>query len=92
MNEKKCEICNQISFIDRHHIQSLSKNGNNYDYNKCEICPNCHRKVHKGDIILEGRFLTTSCKSGNKTELIWRKKGEKSITGVKDPLVWIYNS
>lgn len=85
-----CEICKKEIQTDTHHIQSVSKGGSNLYSNKCEICPNCHRLVHNGNIILEGRFLTTDCKNGE-TELVWRRKNEISITGLKDPDVWLYN-
>ena len=71
--------------MDTHHIHSLSKGGEDKSYNKCRVCPNCHRKVHMGEIIIEGRFQTTE---GNK--IIYRNKGEESITGFKDPPVWLY--
>lgn len=84
----KCEICGKEISTDTHHIKSLSKGGEDKPSNKCKICPNCHRLVHLGQIIIEGRFLVLSKEeSGN--ILIWRKKGENSITCVKDPEVWI---
>ena len=55
-----CNICN-IDFpsLDRHHIVSQSKGGTNEQSNICEICPNCHRLVHRGELIIEGwRFST----------------------------------
>ncbi len=88
MKKKICEICKTLSYVDVHHIQSTSKNGLNTKNNKCDLCPTCHRLVHVGEIILEGRFLTSSC-SVNETELIWRNNDEKSITETKDPDVWI---
>ena len=89
MKKKLCEICKDLSYTDSHHIKSSSKRGNNEKYNKCNLCPNCHRLVHTGEIILEGRFFTNFCKI-NETELIWRKKEENSITNNKDPEVFIY--
>lgn len=80
-----CEICNEQTECDKHHIHSLSKGGSNIESNKCKICPNCHRKVHKGKLIIEGIFTTS-----NGNTLIWRNKGEESITGMPDPVVWIY--
>lgn len=84
-----CEICNSKLLTDTHHIQSKSKEGSNQLFNICELCPNCHRLVHDGIIILEGRFLTSDCKL-NETELIWRYNNCKSITNVKDPEVYKY--
>jgi hypothetical protein len=82
-----CEICKKPILTDKHHIQSKSIYGTNYLYNLCELCPNCHRLVHDGEIILEGRFLTSDCKL-NQTELIWRYKNNESITNVQDPKVY----
>jgi hypothetical protein len=87
--KEKCEICgNNNVKLDTHHIKSITKGGNNSKSNKCRICPNCHRLVHEGKIIIEGRFLTSGC--NGKTELIHRKFNEKSITNSVDPEVWIY--
>lgn len=83
-----CEICKSKILTDTHHIQSKSKNGSNQLHNICELCPNCHRLVHEGIIILEGRFLTSDCKNGN-TELIWRYNNCQSITEVNDPEVYL---
>lgn len=88
MKNNKCEICKNNIITDIHHIQSKSKNGNNKKYNKCELCPNCHRLVHEGKIILEGRFLTTDCKL-NETELIWRYNNSESITNLS-PKVYTF--
>ncbi len=87
MNTLECEIikCGEKIKIDRHHINSLSKGGLDKPWNKCKLCPNCHRKVHMGEIIIERRFETTK---GN--VIIYRTKGEDSITGFKDPQVWLY--
>lgn len=82
---KTCEICNKnYPTLDNHHIQSRSKGGSNQKWNIAEICQNCHKSVHLGLIILEGRFNTTN---GNK--LIWRKFNNESITGMTDPEVFL---
>lgn len=78
-----CEVCDEHILTDIHHIISKSKGGLNIESNKCELCPSCHRRVHTGDIVLEGRFLTSNCKMGE-TELIWRKPNEPSINGIFD--------
>ena len=84
-----CEICKNKISTDNHHIRSKSKNGNNKKYNKCNLCPNCHRLVHEGGIIIEGRFFTSDCKV-NDTELIWRYNSENSITELKEPEVYLF--
>jgi len=82
-----CDICKERITTDNHHIQSTCYGGVNIDWNKCGICPNCHRKVHTGLIIIEGWFSTTAKKGRT---LIWRNKGEESITEMSDPRVWLY--
>ena len=91
MTKNNCEICKTPISADTHHIQSTSKKGKNKKFNKCVLCPNCHRLVHTGEIILEGRFFTTDCKI-NETELIWRYKNNDSITCSNDPDVWIFKN
>lgn len=82
-----CNICNEKVNLDNHHIQSSCYGGPNVNWNKCKICPNCHRKTHTGLIIIEGWFASTSKKG---RILIHRKKNELSITGGNDPKVWLY--
>lgn len=77
-----CEICREeFTSLDTHHIQSKCHGGSNEKYNLTKICPNCHRAVHCGDIILEGKFASSSG-----TVLVWHKKGEDSVTGYEPPV------
>ena len=81
----KCEMCEEdVTAIDKHHIKSKKFGGTNHKSNYARICPNCHRSVHLGLFILEGRFFTS-----HGDLLIWRKKGEESITGKDDPQCYI---
>ena len=80
----QCEICNKNRILESHHIKSRSKGGKDTKSNKCDICSNCHKLIHYGLLIVEGRF---DCTSGN--IVIWRKLGEESITGFSDPEVYI---
>jgi len=81
-----CEICGKyFESLDEHHIVSKSKGGSNNKSNIAYICPNCHRLTHKGLIIIEGRF--DSVPKGN--ILVWRKYTQPSVTGIKDPEVYI---
>jgi hypothetical protein len=75
MKKYNCDICTVYTFCDKHHIISKSKGGSNKIYNQTIICPNCHRKVHLGEIIIEGKFLTTS---GFK--LLWHYEDEENIS------------
>jgi 5-methylcytosine-specific restriction endonuclease McrA len=81
-----CEVCNIVMVVpDTHHIHSRCYGGPNDKGNICTLCPNCHRKVHNGEIILEGKFGTTKGK-----RLVWRKKDEMTITG-HQPRCWLYS-
>lgn len=56
-----CDLCYDVQpFLDAHHVISQSKGGTNEKSNIANICPNCHRKVHLGLLILEGWFQTTN--------------------------------
>ena len=87
VNTINCNICNESIAVDKHHIQSICYGGITKEWNICKICPNCHRKVHTGKIIIEGWYSST-LSTGR--VLIHRLKGEKSITDCKDPQVWLY--
>ena len=71
----KCAIC-QNNAHHKHHIISKSKGGKNDKWNLVEVCGSCHAEIHQGNIIVEGKFMTT-----NGLELVWHKKGEESLTG-----------
>lgn len=82
MKKNICEICKLHISTHVHHIISKKYDGNNHQSNLVELCPNCHSLVHSGEIIIEGKFLTTDCKLGELT-LIYHKKNEPSITDNK---------
>ena len=86
MNKESCVICKQYNIIVEHHIKSRCYGGSNKPYNKVKICPTCHSLVHYGEIIIEGYYYCAP----NGNTLIYRKKGEESITGMPDPKVWLY--
>ena len=56
---KPCEICEQPELLVEHHINGRKISDFDADWNKCYICPNCHNKVHRNLITVEGRFQTT---------------------------------
>lgn len=81
----KCEICKKKRFLSEHHIQSRCYGGTNKSNNLAYICENCHKLVHMGLIIIEGRFDAID---GNL--VIWRKLGEEKVIEEKeDPEVYI---
>lgn len=79
----KCEICNN-NYHHEHHIVSKAFKGSNKKYNRCNLCGSCHAEVHLGNIIIEGRFLTSEGYM-----VIWHKKGEPSITGMESDKVYL---
>ena len=87
MKKTICEICeNGVEiFMEHHHINSRSKGGTNEQHNLATICNQCHKKVHHGLLIIEGRFNSTH---GN--IIVWRNWNDPSVTGRNDPDVWLY--
>ena len=71
-----CDVCEQPEYLVEHHIRGREIQNPNHPSNLANICPNCHYKIHKGDIILEQWLSSTSGK-----QLIFHLNGEKSITG-----------
>ena len=83
--KRKCKICDKyLDLLDKHHIISKCYGGSNSKNNTVYICPNCHRDIHLGNIIVEGYYNTTKGRM-----FIWRYKDEPSITGNVDPKVYI---
>ena len=82
----ECEICGDKleCVLEKHHINSKCYGGSDGQHNIANICSRCHKLVHNGLVILEGRFDTTS---GNK--VVWRKYNEQSVTNSIEPKVWI---
>ena len=79
-----CEICESYNFLVQHHISGRKINRANKSNNLANVCSNCHLKIHKGEIIIEKRVLST-----NGYILLWHKKGDDSITG-EDSVVHMY--
>lgn len=68
--KQHCELCRKKApfydkygnpFLEIHHVQWLSKGGEDSIYNTVALCPNCHRKMHMvqdpSDIILLQEIL-----------------------------------
>jgi len=69
-----CNICKNFKHTDVHHIISKSCGGSNEKSNLTDLCPNCHRSVHCGEIIIEGKFNSTQGR-----RLVWRQKEQNKI-------------
>ena len=82
--ECNCEICNVQTFLVQHHIRGRDVNRANEHDNLINICSNCHTLIHRGEIIIENRVLTTQGYM-----VLWHNKHEQSITG-NDADVHVY--
>ena len=74
IDKDKCEICGSTerAVLDAHHvIPRTDKRCTNLKNNLICVCSNCHRRIHAGDFIIEGRYLT----SGG-PEWFWYRRGE----------------
>lgn len=75
LTKKACEICGlaDLSIIHRHHIipQSDPRCTNSHDNLAC-LCPNCHSKVHTGELIIIGVYPSTDGRC-----LVWFKSNEE---------------
>jgi hypothetical protein len=71
-----CEICLEPNFLVQHHILGRNVERANEHNNLANVCSNCHLKIHRGEIIIEKRVMTTG---GYK--LMWHNSKEKSVTG-----------
>ena len=80
----KCEICDEQTFLIQHHIEGRNINKPNRHSNLANICSNCHLKVHRGEIIIEKRVMTTTGEL-----LMWHNSTEESITG-EDAIPYTY--
>ena len=66
-----CDLCEEVEYLEEHHIEGRKVPNSNHWSNLCNICPNCHRKIHLGVFIVERWAKSTS---GMK--LFWHHKGE----------------
>jgi len=79
-----CEVCDEVHFLVQHHILGRDVHKANDTSNLANICSNCHLKIHRGEIIVEKRAMTTL---GYK--LLWHQKDSESITG-EQSIVFTY--
>lgn len=71
-----CEVCNEEHFLVQHHIEGRKVNRANNPNNLANICSNCHLKVHRAEIIIEKKVMSTSGYI-----LLWHYKHDQSISG-----------
>lgn len=79
-----CDICRKPEILETHHINGRNIPDFDLPFNLCDICANCHNKVHYGMIVIEKWVMTFSGR-----ELLWHKKEENSFTGedAKPPML-----
>lgn len=79
-----CEVCNEQQFLVQHHILGRDVERANDYHNLANICSNCHLKIHRGEVIIEKRVMTTIG-----FVLMWHNKESESVTGT-DSEVYVY--
>ena len=57
--QMRCDICNLKTRLVQHHINGRNIKDPHNRNNLCNICDNCHRKIHENEIIVEGWFMST---------------------------------
>ena len=81
--EMLCEICDEKTYLQEHHIRGRKIHNPNHRSNICNICSNCHTLIHRGKIVIEDRLMTTKG-----YQLIWHYEDDESFTG-NDAAVYI---
>ena len=71
-----CDICKERHILEIHHIRGRKIPNHEHPSNVCNVCANCHNKLHYGFIVIEDWVYS----SGGKI-LMWHEKGQESFTG-----------
>lgn len=60
-SHKQCLICEESNYdiLDVHRILPGSQGGKYSEWNMVCLCSNCHRKVHSGEIEIQGKYMST---------------------------------
>lgn len=65
IKKERCEVCseNNKKILDAHHVipRSDPRSTDKRDNLIC-VCSNCHRRIHAGEVIIEGWYSTTQGK------------------------------
>ena len=72
---KMCPICETNEILVDHHLSGRKASHAQRQFNRADICSNCHAKLHHGLIVVEGWFLTT-----NGMKLLWHSIDGEPIT------------
>ena len=74
--KEPCTICKEPNILQNHHIEGRDIPDYNRFSNVVSCCPNCHNKIHWGEVVIEQWIMT----SGG-MELFWHKKDDESFSG-----------
>ena len=72
-----CDICHEPNYLDVHHIGGKNIPNAEHRSNLANLCQNCHRRVHEGNLIIIGHILGSDGYS-----LVWAKAGELSVDDI----------
>jgi len=72
----ECPISGYRGPLVEHHINGRDIKDAESEWNKVWVAPNVHDMIHRGEIIVEGWFMTTDGRM-----LVWRRREEAGITG-----------
>ena len=70
-----CELCTEQTYLVQHHIEGRDIPNADSNTNLINICSNCHLLIHRGDIIIEKKCMTTAG-----YQLLWHYVAEESVT------------
>ena len=58
---KQCQICGEDNYalLDAHRIVPGSEGGKYRNMNTLCTCCKCHRRMHAGEIVVEGKYKST---------------------------------
>jgi len=62
--------------LNGHHLRGRKVPKYNQPANVACLCGTCHDEIHCGEIVVEGRLMTTSG-----MQLFWHRRGEESFSG-----------
>ncbi len=75
MRLDNCRICDNLEYLETHHIHGRGFPEYNKKWNKVDVCSNCHTRIHLGSIIIERWCMSTKGRL-----LLWHYKDEEGVT------------
>jgi hypothetical protein len=86
LEKVECEICGSTDrkILHKHHIiERTDPNTSHDDENLAILCPNCHSKIHVGEIEVVGIFPST--KQPYRRTLVYKEGGVSNVPGLETP-------